>query len=143
MQLPPPPASPADRQLIRCVIRLCLPSPALPPGPNREAKKALEAYWSGATDAAALLEATAAVEASAWRAQAAAGVERVGLDGTLYDQVLDASFQLGLVPPRFKVRLQRPAAGAPPSACLPAGRAGDARARSKGAPRFGARRGGC
>lgn len=66
-------------------------------------KKALEAHWAGATDAAALLQATAAVEAGAWRAQAEAGVERVGLDGTLYDQVLDAAFQLGLVPPRFQV----------------------------------------
>lgn len=66
-------------------------------------KKALEAHWSGATDAQALLEAAAAVEAQAWRRQADAGIDLIGLDGTLYDQVLDASFQLGLIPERFKV----------------------------------------
>ena len=31
----------------------------------------------------------------------AAGIAKVGLDGTLYDQVLDWSFALGLAPSRF------------------------------------------
>lgn len=79
------------------------PHPLTLAGPTREVKKALESYWAGTTDASSLLEATAAVEAQAWRAQAAAGIDRVGLDGTLYDHVLDAIFQLGLVPPRFQV----------------------------------------
>jgi hypothetical protein len=30
-------------------------------------------------------------------------VELIGLDGTLYDQVLDTIFYLGLAPPRFQV----------------------------------------
>jgi len=30
-------------------------------------------------------------------------VELIGLDGTLYDQVLDTIFHLGLAPPRFQV----------------------------------------
>ena len=34
-----------------------------------------------------------------------AGIARVGLDGTLYDQVLDFIFYLGLAPKRFQVRL--------------------------------------
>ena len=32
-----------------------------------------------------------------------AGIDRVGLDGTLYDQVLDFIFYLGLAPKRFQV----------------------------------------
>lgn len=32
-----------------------------------------------------------------------AGIDRVGLDGTLYDQILDFIFYLGLEPQRFKV----------------------------------------
>ena len=39
-----------------------------------------------------------------------AGVELVGLDGTLYDQVLDTIFYLGLAPPRFQVLCLLPAA---------------------------------
>lgn len=33
-----------------------------------------------------------------------AGISLVGLDGTLYDQVLDFIFYLGLAPSRFSVR---------------------------------------
>lgn len=81
------------------------PPPCLCPlaGPKREMKKALEAYWSGAIDGAALLASAGEVEAGAWRAQADVGIDRVGLDGTLYDQLLDTTFQLGLIPLRFKV----------------------------------------
>ena len=84
------------------------PAHPLPPslrslGPKREMKKALEAHWSGKITAAELLAAAADVEAAAWRAQAEAGIDLIGLDGTLYDQVLDATFQLGLIPERFKV----------------------------------------
>jgi hypothetical protein len=35
-----------------------------------------------------------------------AGIDRIGLDGTLYDQVLDFIFYLGLAPKRFQVTLQ-------------------------------------
>jgi len=34
-----------------------------------------------------------------------AGIDRIGLDGTLYDQVLDFIFYLGLAPERFQVHL--------------------------------------
>ena len=67
-------------------------------------KKALEAYWGGASSQGALLAAAHAVEADAWRCQQAAGIDRVGLDSTLYDQVLDMVCCLGLVPERFQVR---------------------------------------
>ena len=45
---------------------------------------------------------------------ACAGVELIGLDGTLYDQVLDTIFYLGLAPPRFQV-LRLPAADLRPA----------------------------
>lgn len=32
-----------------------------------------------------------------------AGIDRIGLDGTLYDQILDFIFYLGLAPKRFQV----------------------------------------
>lgn len=44
-----------------------------------------------------------AVEKHAWLLQQNNGVSRIGLDGTLYDQVLDATFILGLAPSRFQV----------------------------------------
>ena len=37
-------------------------------------------------------------------ASVSAGINLVGLDGTLYDQVLDTIFYLGLAPARFSVR---------------------------------------
>lgn len=67
-------------------------------------KKALEAYWAGSNDAQALLQAAAGVEADAWRCQARAGIQLIALDSTLYDHVLDATYALGLIPPRFKAR---------------------------------------
>ena len=42
-----------------------------------------------------------AVEEGAWKAQQAAGIELIGLDGTHADQVLDTSLALNLSPPRF------------------------------------------
>lgn len=87
--------------------------PSAPLGPKREIKKALEAHWSGKITAAELLAAAADVEAAAWRAQAEAGIDLIGLDGTLYDQVLDATFQLGLIPERFKAGAGRGAAPPP------------------------------
>ncbi|KAF8070897.1 5-methyltetrahydropteroyltriglutamate--homocysteine methyltransferase [Scenedesmus sp. PABB004] len=70
-------------------------------GPKREMKAALEAHWAGKLTAPQLLDVAHAVQAADWRAQAGGGVTRVGVDGTLYDQVLDVTFALGLAPPRF------------------------------------------
>jgi hypothetical protein len=60
-------------------------------------------YWKGKSSTAALSSALAAVDDEAWRAQAAAGVGLVALDGTAYDQVLDMVAALGIAPPRFEV----------------------------------------
>lgn len=72
-------------------------------GAKRELKSALEAYWSGKLGEDELLSVAHLVETEAWQAQADAGVDRIGLDSTLYDTVLDFTCTyLGLVPPRFK-----------------------------------------
>jgi hypothetical protein len=70
-------------------------------GAKREIKTALEAYWSGKLTQPELLSIAADVQAADWELQAAAGITRIGIDGTLYDQVLDTTFALGLAPVRF------------------------------------------
>lgn len=67
-------------------------------------KKALELYWKGGSTLGSLLDVADKVDEAAWKLQASAGIDLVGLDGTLYDQVLDWTFYLGLAPPRFQVR---------------------------------------
>ncbi|HFD79487.1 MAG TPA: 5-methyltetrahydropteroyltriglutamate--homocysteine S-methyltransferase [Gammaproteobacteria bacterium] len=71
-------------------------------GAQRELKKALEAYWTGASDRAALERAGAGLRARHWALQAEAGVDLIPVgDFSWYDQVLDMSCLLGVVPPRF------------------------------------------
>jgi len=71
-------------------------------GPRRELKIALERFWSGKTDAAALLEAARALRVAAWTLQHALGVTHVpSNDFSLYDHVLDTSVMVGAIPPRY------------------------------------------
>lgn len=70
-------------------------------GPNRELKKALEAFWTGKITEADLIGHVHQVELSAWRAQKEAGIDLVACDGTMYDQTLDVVVALGLLPERF------------------------------------------
>ncbi|WP_313086324.1 5-methyltetrahydropteroyltriglutamate--homocysteine S-methyltransferase [Pseudomonas sp.] len=78
-------------------------------GADRELKKALEAYWRGDLDEAALREAGRALRAEHWRVQAEAGIDLLPVgDFAWYDQVLTHSLMFGVVPERF-----RPAAGQP------------------------------
>ena len=70
-------------------------------GPKREMKKALEDYWAGKSSEADLIATSHAIEAAAWTAQADAGIDLIALDGTLYDQILDFTDYLGLIPERF------------------------------------------
>ncbi len=71
-------------------------------GAKRELKTALEAYWGGRSDVAALRQA-----AAGRRADHFARTDRAGLgespvgDFALYDHVLDTALALGAVPPRF------------------------------------------
>jgi 5-methyltetrahydropteroyltriglutamate--homocysteine methyltransferase len=82
-------------------------------GKDRELKKALESYWAGTTDRTHLLDVAAQVEKANLLAQVDAGIERIGVGSfSLYDQVLDWAFRLGLIPSRFansgKVRTHAP-----------------------------------
>ncbi|SDH09815.1 5-methyltetrahydropteroyltriglutamate--homocysteine S-methyltransferase [Roseospirillum parvum] len=71
-------------------------------GAKRELKKALESYWKGDLDAAALEATAAGLRAANWAAQAEAGMARIpSNDFSFYDQVLDTTAMLGAVPPRF------------------------------------------
>jgi 5-methyltetrahydropteroyltriglutamate--homocysteine methyltransferase len=72
-------------------------------GPRRELKTALESYWSGASDSAALLEAAAGLRAAAWGRQHALGVDHIpSNDFSLYDHVLDTTAMVGAVPARYR-----------------------------------------
>lgn len=62
-------------------------------------------YWAGKLSEDQLLAVRDEAEVEAWQAQQKAGINRIGLDGTLYDQILDIIYTLGLAPSRFQVRL--------------------------------------
>ncbi|WP_136066502.1 5-methyltetrahydropteroyltriglutamate--homocysteine S-methyltransferase [Modicisalibacter radicis] len=71
-------------------------------GAGRELKKAVEAYWKGESDQAALHATAAELRARHWQAQRDAGLDFVTVgDFAFYDQVLNVSALLGAVPPRF------------------------------------------
>ncbi|MHA6622274.1 5-methyltetrahydropteroyltriglutamate--homocysteine S-methyltransferase [Pseudonocardia sp. DLS-67] len=71
-------------------------------GPRRELKRAVERYWSGATDAAALHDVAACLRRDTWTELADAGLGSVPSNTfSFYDQVLDAARVVGAVPERF------------------------------------------
>ena len=68
-------------------------------GAKRALKTALEQYWSGGCDAAALRTTAAALRASAWQQQQACGATIIpSNDFSLYDHVLDISAMVGALP---------------------------------------------
>ncbi len=71
-------------------------------GPDRELKKATEAYWKGEISAAELEAVGARLRRQNWEAQRAAGIDLIpSNDFSFYDQVLDLSCLVGNVPARF------------------------------------------
>lgn len=71
-------------------------------GQKRELKFALEAYWRGDADAAALEQTARELRRRHWQRQADAGLDLIPVgDFSYYDQVLDLSAMLGVVPSRF------------------------------------------
>ncbi|SDU83313.1 5-methyltetrahydropteroyltriglutamate--homocysteine S-methyltransferase [Jiangella alkaliphila] len=71
-------------------------------GPDRELKRALEAYWAGESGRDELDAAARAERERTWRRLAALGLDAVPSNTfSLYDQVLDAVVLAGAVPPRF------------------------------------------
>jgi len=71
-------------------------------GSHRELKTALEATWSGASNAEALLKTAASLRARHWVLQQKAGIDHIpSNDFSLYDQMLDTIAMVGAVPERF------------------------------------------
>jgi 5-methyltetrahydropteroyltriglutamate--homocysteine methyltransferase len=68
-------------------------------GPRRELKTALESFWSGKSDEAALLGTAAQLRAEAWARQRELGADIIpSNDFSLYDHVLDLSATVGAIP---------------------------------------------
>ncbi len=71
-------------------------------GAQRELKHALEAYWRGEIDASTLESNGRRLRECHWRLQRDAGIDWIPVgDFSWYDQVLDMSALLGVVPARF------------------------------------------
>ena len=71
-------------------------------GPDREMKKAVEAYWNGAIDRAELAHRGFELRCHHWQWQHDAGLDFIPVgDFSWYDHVLDTTALLGAVPPRF------------------------------------------
>ncbi len=72
-------------------------------GPRRELKWALESYWDGRTDRAALDETGRALRAATWRRLADLGLTQPPSNTfSLYDHVLDTAVMLDAVPDRYR-----------------------------------------
>jgi 5-methyltetrahydropteroyltriglutamate--homocysteine methyltransferase len=68
-------------------------------GSRRELKTALERFWSGKSDRAALLAVAAELRSTTWARQKALGVDHVpSNDFSFYDHVLDTSAMVGAIP---------------------------------------------
>jgi len=70
-------------------------------GAKRELKFALEKYWKGAATQGELMALGAQLRARHWAGQGRLDLVPAG-DFSFYDQVLDASFMLGNIPPRAR-----------------------------------------
>lgn len=71
-------------------------------GADRELKKAVESYWAGQSSREELLQTGRALRAQHWQQQADAGLDFVTVgDFAFYDQVLNTSALLGVIPGRF------------------------------------------
>lgn len=71
-------------------------------GPHRELKRATEAYWKGEIELSDLLATGADIRRTNWLLQQAAGLDLIpSNDFSFYDQMLDMSCLLGIIPSRF------------------------------------------
>ncbi|TDE46961.1 5-methyltetrahydropteroyltriglutamate--homocysteine S-methyltransferase [Flavobacterium rhamnosiphilum] len=72
-------------------------------GSNRELKKACESYWAGKISADELLATGATIRKQNWQLQAETGIDLIpSNDFSFYDQVLDLSLTLGVIPKRYQ-----------------------------------------
>ena len=72
-------------------------------GARRELKQAVEAYWAGTLQQSELEHVGRSLRERHWTLQAEAGLDAVPVgDFAWYDQILEFSCLLGVVPPRFQ-----------------------------------------
>ncbi|MHA3787709.1 5-methyltetrahydropteroyltriglutamate--homocysteine S-methyltransferase [Flavobacterium hauense] len=72
-------------------------------GSGRELKKACENYWSGKISGQELAAIAKELRLQNWQLQKQAGIDLIpSNDFSFYDQVLDLSFALGAIPPRYE-----------------------------------------
>lgn len=72
-------------------------------GEKRELKFALENYWSGKSDLAALETTARELRSRHWQAQRCAGIDTISCnDFSYYDTMLDTCIMLGAIPQRFR-----------------------------------------
>jgi 5-methyltetrahydropteroyltriglutamate--homocysteine methyltransferase len=71
-------------------------------GAHRELKKASEQYWAGQTTRDELFAVARKIRVQNWQTQADAGIDLIPCnDFSFYDQVLDTSLMLGVIPERY------------------------------------------
>ena len=72
-------------------------------GDMRQLKKAVESYWKGNSSEQDLLKAGADIRAENWQYQKSQGLDHIpSNDFSFYDQILDMTCTLGLIPSRYK-----------------------------------------
>lgn len=72
-------------------------------GPIRELKKAVEAYWKGNISQSDLEAEARKIRSANWQRQKQAGLDHIpSNDFSFYDQILDMTCTLGLVPARYQ-----------------------------------------
>src|ERR1700744_1698812 len=71
-------------------------------GSQRQLKKACENYWAGKIKLSELKDVAGKIKAENWETQLAAGIDLIPCnDFSFYDQVLDTSMLLGVIPQRY------------------------------------------
>ncbi len=77
-------------------------------GEKRELKRSIEKYWKGLIGLAELRELAKDIRQNNFKKQAALGINIIPTgDFSYYDQTLDMSLLLGLIPPRFRALLEK------------------------------------
>jgi 5-methyltetrahydropteroyltriglutamate--homocysteine methyltransferase len=75
-------------------------------GAHRELKKASEQYWAGKTSREELFAVARKIREQSWKLQQDAGIDLIPCnDFSFYDQVLDTSLMLGVIPKRYNAVL--------------------------------------
>lgn len=75
-------------------------------GVKRELKKACEQFWAGKIDVSELRNVAQKIKEENWQIQLIAGIDLIPCnDFSFYDQILDQSLLLGVIPPRYEAIL--------------------------------------